>query len=123
VEIGGTVVPAGVSLDLLLGAANRDPDIFPDPDRLDITRQDNKHLAFAHGPHFCLGAPLARLEAQVTLGTLVRRFSQLQLAAQPVQWFPLFGLRGLTALPVTWKSPTSVSLPTAGNEASRGSAE
>jgi pimeloyl-[acyl-carrier protein] synthase len=123
VEIGGTVLPAGVSLDLLLGAANRDPDILPDPDRLDITQQDNKHLAFAHGPHFCLGAPLARLEAQVTLGTLVRRFSQLQLAAQRVQWLPLFGLRGLTALPVTWKSPTSVRLPTAGNEASRGSAD
>ena len=108
VEVGGTPVPAGVNLDLLLGAANRDPAMFPDPDRLDITRQENKHLAFAHGPHFCLGAPLARLEGQVALGTVVSRFSQLQLAAQQVQWRANFLLRGLTSLPVTWKTPTSV---------------
>jgi cytochrome P450 len=122
VEVGGTVVRAGMNLDLLLGAANRDPERFPDPDRLDITRQESKHLAFGHGPHFCLGAPLARLEAQIALGTLVQRFPRLQLAAQSIRWRANFSLRGLTELPVAWAAPASVSLPPAGAEVAGGTA-
>jgi cytochrome P450 len=80
VEIGGVSVPAGANLLLLLGAANRDPTVFPGPDRFDIHRQNAKeHLSFGHGPHFCLGAPLGRLEARVVLEELSARLPSLRL--------------------------------------------
>jgi cytochrome P450 len=85
---------------LALGAANRDPDQFPSPDTLDISRRENRHLAFGHGPHFCLGAALARVEATVALETLLRRAPELRLAAEPLEWQPSFAFRGVKSLPV-----------------------
>lgn len=83
--------------------ADRDPDHFPEPDRLDIFRQDNAHLAFGHGIHYCLGAPLARLEGQIAIGTVLRRLHDLALAVPPdeLRWRP-GGLRGPERLPVTF---------------------
>src|SRR5262249_18755828 len=78
-ELGGKRVERGQMVSLMLGAANRDPAQFPDPDRLDVARLPNKHLAFGAGPHFCLGAPLARLEARIAFAGLVRRFPELRL--------------------------------------------
>jgi len=100
VAIGDRTIPAGSLVMGLLGAANRDPAHFPEPDRFDIGRRDNRHLAFGWGIHFCLGAPLARLEGQVALGTLLRRFPRLALAADRVEWRQTATLRGLAALPV-----------------------
>jgi len=86
----------------VMGAANRDPERFPDPDRLDICRQDNRHVAFAWGSHFCFGAPLARIEGQVAFETVLRRMPNLLQVSDPVTWRENLGLRGLTALPVTF---------------------
>jgi cytochrome P450 len=82
-----------------LGAANRDPACFPEPDRFDIGRPDNGHLAFAWGSHFCLGARLARLEAQLVFNGLRKRFARLELADEPVRR-PGLALRGLESLPI-----------------------
>src|SRR5205085_1519606 len=97
--IGGKAVRAGDFVLLVLGAANRDPEQFPDPDRLDVTRREVRHLAFAHGPHFCLGAPLARMEGQIALRALLERFPNLCLAADRPEHRANFNLRGLKALP------------------------
>jgi hypothetical protein len=102
VEVGGTVIPAGTLVLGLLGAANRDPAHFPDPDRLDVGRRPERHLAFGWGIHICLGAPLARLETQVALQGLVARWPQLRLATETVEWRSGATLRGLRALPVTF---------------------
>jgi len=91
---------AGHKVAALLGAANRDPEVFADPDRFVADRSPNPHLAFGSGIHFCLGAPLARLELQASLPALLRRFPSLQLAAAPVRR-PTFVLRGYQTLPVT----------------------
>jgi cytochrome P450 len=100
-EVGGAAIPAGQNLIPLLGAANRDPDEFADPDRLDLGRENAaRHLAFGGGHHFCLGAALARLEGEVALGALVRRFPRLELAGEPVRK-TTFTLRGLEHLPVS----------------------
>ena len=100
VAIGERTIPAGSLVMGLLGAANRDPAHFPEPDRFDIGRRDNRHLAFGWGMHFCLGAPLARLEGQIAVGTLFRRFPGLALAMDRVEWRQTATLRGLAALPV-----------------------
>ena len=100
VVIGGRPIPIGSLVLALLGSANRDPVHFAEPDRLDVTRQDNRHLAFGWGIHFCLGAPLARLEGQIAIGTLLRRLPNLTLATEQVEWRQTFTLRGLTALPL-----------------------
>jgi len=102
VALGGRTIPKGALVLGLIGAANRDPAHFPDPDRLDITRGDNRHLAFGWGIHFCLGAPLARLEAQIAILALVRRLPRLALATARLEWRRASTLRGLTALPVTF---------------------
>ena len=103
VTIGGQEIGEGELVMQLLGAANRDPAHFPDPDRLDIARSPNRHLAFGYGVHFCLGASLARLEAPVALETLFRRLPGLDLAAEPaaLEWENTV-FRGLKALPVTY---------------------
>lgn len=101
-EIGGKHIAKRQAVMAVMGAANRDPERFPDPDRLDIRRQDNKHVAFGFGAHFCFGAPLARLEAQVAFSTLLRRLHNLQLKPGPIQWRNNLGLRGLNALPLTF---------------------
>jgi cytochrome P450 len=99
-ELGGQQVQAGQFVSLMIGAANRDPAQFPDPDRFDIGRRENRHLSFSHGPHFCLGAPLARLEGQIALSTLVRRLPDLRLATDTIEWRDNFTLRGAKALPM-----------------------
>jgi cytochrome P450 len=98
-EIGGAQMRPGHFVMMLLGAANRDPAQFPEPDRLDLGRHPNQHMSFGRGIHFCLGAPLARVEGQVALGSLVRRFPQLRLDGEAVQRDTVT-LRGLESLPV-----------------------
>ncbi|MDP9342792.1 MAG: cytochrome P450 [Actinomycetota bacterium] len=100
IEVDGRTLPKGSEVVGLLGAANRDPDQFPDPDRLDLGRKENRHIAFGSGIHFCLGAALARVEGQVALGQLVRRFPDMSLAGDPV-WRDTITLRGLRSLPVS----------------------
>ncbi|MBV8541416.1 MAG: cytochrome P450 [Pseudonocardiales bacterium] len=102
VDIGGVTIPAGEIVIPGLLAANRDPARTARPDALDITRADNQHLAFGHGIHHCLGAPLARLEGRIALGTLLARFPRLRLAVPTEQlaWRPGLIMNGLDALPV-----------------------
>jgi pimeloyl-[acyl-carrier protein] synthase len=100
IEVDGRTLPTGSEVVGLLGAANRDPDQFPDPDRLDLGRAENRHIAFGSGIHFCLGAALARVEGQVALGHLVHRFPDMRLAGEPV-WRDTVTLRGLRSLPVS----------------------
>jgi cytochrome P450 len=101
-EIAGRPIRKGMIVALLLGAANRDPDRFADPDRLDLGRQDNHHLSFGHGAHFCLGAALARVEAQITISTLLRRFPDLDGERAPREWKRSLVLRGPTSLRLSW---------------------
>jgi hypothetical protein len=96
--IGGCPVHARESVMTSLAAANRDPATYPEPDRFDITRNNVRHHSFGGGAHFCLGAPLARLEAQLAIATLVRRFPSLRLADQEFAWRRLPAFRGLTRL-------------------------
>jgi cytochrome P450 len=101
VEIGGLSLHPGQRVNLLIGAANRDPRQFPDPDRLDVTRGNAaQHLSFASGIHYCVGAPLARLEAQLAIGALLRRYPHLRVATDRPRWRRTFVLRGLESLPV-----------------------
>ncbi len=104
VEIGGKTIPKGSLVSALIGAANRDPAQFPDPDRLDVARSDNRHIAFGWGIHFCLGAPLARVEGQIAINTLLRRKPALTLATETPEWRESSALRGLKALPVSLES-------------------
>nr|WP_180217983.1 cytochrome P450 [Streptomyces albus] len=102
VTLGGTRIPAGVPVRVAIGAANRDPGRFPDPDRLDLGRDATGHLAFGHGIHRCLGAPLARVEAEVALRMVLARFPALRLAVPPERLvrLPTRLVHGLAALPV-----------------------
>ena len=103
VEFGGKTIPKDARVWAVLGAANRDPAVFPDPDRFDVGRQPNDHLAFGGGAHFCLGAHLARLEGQIAIGTLVRRFDDLALVSEKVEWgASLFRVPG--KLPITFRA-------------------
>ncbi|MDQ4005376.1 MAG: cytochrome P450 [Actinomycetota bacterium] len=99
VEIAGTRVPRGQELALLFGSANRDPAVFDRPDELDVQRSPNPHMSFGAGVHFCLGAPLARLELGISFGTLLRRFPRMELVAEP-EWKPNYIIRGLKELRV-----------------------
>lgn len=102
VELGGKRISKRQAVIAVMGAANRDPERFPDPDRLDITRQDNRHVAFGWAAHFCFGAPLARIEGQIAFETILRRLPNLALEPQPLVWRHNLGLRGLAALPVVF---------------------
>jgi cytochrome P450 len=100
-DVGGHAIPAGDVVALLIGSANRDPAVFADPERLDLTRDPNPHLAFGFGIHSCLGAALARVEAAVVLPQMLERWPGLRLAARP-QWRDTFVVRALRSLPVAW---------------------
>lgn len=100
IEIGGQPMREGERVFALLNAGNRDPAIFPEADRFDIERNPNRHLTFGHGIHFCLGAPLARLEGEIALGRLARAFPDLAVVRRNTDWVDLLVLRGLLSLPV-----------------------
>ena len=102
-EVGGVMIPAGEGILCLLGAANRDPAVYPDPDRLDVTRPNIRPMSFGGGIHFCLGAQLARIEAEIAVATLLRRLPHLKLDdPDHPDWRPTFVLRGLNRLPASW---------------------
>jgi pimeloyl-[acyl-carrier protein] synthase len=102
VELGGRKIKKRQAVIAVMGAGNRDPERFPDPDRLDLGRTDNRHLAFGWAAHFCFGAALARIEGQVSFATILRRMPKLALPQVPLRWRTNLGLRGLLALPVTY---------------------
>jgi cytochrome P450 len=106
-ELGGKLIRKGQAVIAVMAAGNRDPERFPDPDRLDLARTDNRHLAFGWASHFCFGAPLARIEGQLTLEAIVRRTANMTLEPGPIVWRDNLGLRGLTALPVTFNEVES----------------
>jgi cytochrome P450 len=99
VEIGGITVPAGQKIAALLGSANHDPAVFDSPEVLDVGRTDNPHISFGAGVHFCIGAPLARVELQASFGALLERTTRLELG-RPARRRPEFVIRGLAELPV-----------------------
>lgn len=109
VTIGGVRIPAGETVLLSLSAANRDPDRFPDPDRLDLGRDAVGHLALGHGIHYCLGAPLARAETEIALAALLERFADLELTGNEPRWRPSLRARGLLELPVRYAGTKSSS--------------
>jgi cytochrome P450 len=99
--LGATPIPEGAAVIAVMGAANRDPERFPDPDRIDLARPDNRHVAFGWAGHFCFGAPLARIEGALAFEALLSRFSELSLAPdEEIRWRPNLGLRGLASLRV-----------------------
>lgn len=102
IDIGGGLIPARMQTVLLLASANRDPDQFPRPDQFDITRTGNSHIAFGAGIHFCIGAPLARLEGRIALGTLVQRLPKLELGTNELEYKDNIVVRGLARLPVVF---------------------
>ncbi|GAA2771268.1 cytochrome P450 [Streptomyces showdoensis] len=104
IEVGGVTIAEGEAVHVFYPAANRDPAVYTDPDRLDLDRDEAPHLAFGHGAHYCAGAQLARVEAEVMLGTLLARFPSLALAVPPerIAWRAGSVNRGPVTLPVTW---------------------
>ena len=110
-ELGGQIIRKGQAVIAVMAAGNRDPERFPDPDRLDLGRTDNRHLAFGWASHFCFGAPLARIEGQLVFEALVRRTANMVIAPGPIVWRDNLGLRGLTSLQVTFNEvqPTSAT--------------
>jgi len=104
-QLGGKSIRKRQAVIAVMGAGNRDPERFPEPDRLDLERKDNRHLAFGWAAHFCFGAALARLEGQIAFPLLLARLQDLKLeTAAPLVWRHNLGLRGLTALPVTFNA-------------------
>jgi cytochrome P450 len=104
VEMGGKTIRERQAVIAVMAAANRDPERFPEPDRLDLGRESNRHLAFAVGPHFCFGAPLARIEGEIAFKALLRRMPDMTLEPGPPSWRENLGFRGLTSLPVAFTS-------------------
>jgi cytochrome P450 len=103
-DLGGAKIPKGETVLCLLGSANRDPAVYPDrPDRLDVTRQNVRPLSFGGGIHFCLGAQLARIEAEIAIATLLRRLPDLRIDdVENPEWRSTFVLRGLKRLSASW---------------------
>ena len=111
-EVGGELIGKGQFVLLMLGAANRDPAQFPNPDRLDITRQSNRHVSFGYGIHFCVGAPLARVEGQVAINSIVRRLPRLSLEGDAVlEYEKNVAFRALKSLPLTFQRSTAAFTP------------
>src|ERR1044072_635552 len=110
-DLGGKKIPKGETVLCLLGSANRDPAVYPDhPDRLDVNTQNVKPLSFGGGIHFCLGAQLARIEAEIAIATLLRRLPDLRIDdVENPKWRPTFVLRGLKRLPPCWGGPPALS--------------
>ena len=104
VMLGGKLIRKGQAVVVFTGAGNRDPERFPEPDRLDIGRKDNRHLAFGWAAHFCFGAPLARMEGQTALAALLRRLPELTFGEGPLAWRENIGLRGLKGVPVCFEA-------------------
>ena len=102
VEVGGLTIPAGEAVLNLLGAANRDPEQFDEPETFVVDRKNVQPTSFGGGIHHCIGAPLARLEGEIAMTTLIKRLPHIQLANDDPEWRLTFTLRGLTTLPVTW---------------------
>lgn len=102
-EVGGKPIRAGESVWLLVGAANRDPRVFPDPDRLDLERRPARHLTFGFGAHFCVGAGLARIEGPIALGTLLRRLPKLRGDTESLTWRKDLSFRGVVSLPLEFE--------------------
>src|SRR5947208_9567264 len=102
-EIGGKHISKRQAIIAVLAAANRDPERFPDPGRVDIGRRDNRHVAFGWGPHFWFGAALARIEGQIAFATILHCLQDVVLEPQPITWRFNLGLRGLTALPIQFR--------------------
>jgi len=98
-DLHGTSIPRGAELGLVFGSANRDPEVFDQPDHVDLGRTPNPHLSFGAGIHFCLGAPLGRLELQTSLRTLLERFPRMEPVEEP-RWKPSYIVRGLAGLRV-----------------------
>jgi cytochrome P450 len=111
IELGGKTIRKRQAVIAVMGAANRDPERFPDPDQLDLERSDNRHLAFGWAAHFCFGAPLARIEGQIAFETLLRRLPELALEPAPLAWRTNLALRGLTALPVRFRTQSACLRP------------
>jgi cytochrome P450 len=104
VVLGGKKIAKRQAVIAVMAAGNRDPERFPDPDKLDFDRPDNRHLAFGWGAHFCFGAPLARLEGHIAFETLLKRFPVLELGEGKLVWRANLGLRGLEALPLSYRA-------------------
>jgi cytochrome P450 len=102
VTVAGKQIGRGQLVHVMLGAANRDAEQFVEPDRLDLARRENRHVAFSHGIHYCLGAALARLEGQVAFAAVLQRFPALQLDRQTLDWQRNPTIRSLKALPVVF---------------------
>jgi cytochrome P450 len=104
IEFGGEQIRQGQFVLAMVAAANRDPEVFPEPECLDVERQENRHLSFGQGSRFCLGAQLARMEGQVAISTLLRRLPGLRLAGSQADWHENMGFRGLKTLPLAFTS-------------------
>jgi cytochrome P450 len=103
--LGGKQVRKRQAVIAVMAAANRDPERFPEPDRFDVARADNRHVAFGYAAHFCFGAPLARMEGQIAFAALLKRLENFELQPQNLVWRTNLGLRGLTSLNVSFKAP------------------
>ena len=104
--VGGELIEAGETVIIVMGAANRDPEVFPDPARLDVTRPNRAdHLSLAFGPHYCLGAALARLEGEIVFSTLVTRFSNARLLTDDIRYGSSAMLRSIRHLPTDLGAP------------------
>lgn len=104
VEMGGRLIRKGQAVMAVMAAANRDPERFPDPDRFDVSRSDNRHLAFGYAAHFCFGAALARVEGQEVFEAIARRLYDLELQPGTLTWRNNLGLRGMTSLPIKFRA-------------------